>query len=229
MYNPPGSDAGREWIEVYNDTIVSEEVSSLSLVVGGHTHKLKLVQGSASIPPGEFAIITTQEKTFIEENPSYHGVLLHASFSLKNSGDTVVLEASTSTQASFNYTSSLGADGDGNTLNQKGGAAVSRAPSPGTSIASSILAAPRALANGGSTKKRTTSKKTTASHTAIVSAPEAISEDKPSPRTSQVASVGIVPSMRSTLAFVGIIALAIMGVLAAREYAKREWSIIEED
>lgn len=229
MYNPVGSDTGHEWIEVYNDATNSLDLTNATLVIGARAHKITSVQGSARIAPGDFAIVAAHAATFLQDNPTYGGALFHASFSLKNSGDTIALKTPQGMVGPLSYASTMGGESDGNSLNWIGADVVSRAPSPGMSVSEVSLSAPASSTTKPSAKKSGSTKKRAAAVVQEVGVNEKVVEVATHTQQLQTASVGGFPSTQSVLAFFGIIALAITGVLAARQYAAREWSIVEED
>jgi hypothetical protein len=61
MSNPTGTDNGREWIELYNETSESVSVASLKLSIDANGAQVSLtpIQGGSSIPPNGYAIIGT--------------------------------------------------------------------------------------------------------------------------------------------------------------------------
>lgn len=92
--NPIGDDGGREWVEIYNETNTSVDMSSLSISIkGGTPAAVTLVSGGSSIVPGAYAVIgsTVSGTTkFGLDYPSYNGPLFKSSISLVNTGVTSI-------------------------------------------------------------------------------------------------------------------------------------------
>jgi hypothetical protein len=94
MSNPTGDDSGREWVELYNDSESSSDLTSLTLSIkGGSFVPVTPVSGGVILSPHGYAIIgsTVSGATkFTQDYPSYSGILLKASMSLVNTGVTSI-------------------------------------------------------------------------------------------------------------------------------------------
>lgn len=92
MSNPTGTDDGREWVEVYNNESQSIDISQVTISIkGGTPVVLTSVQGGTVIPAGGYLIIgstISSQTKFLQDYPSYTGVLTRASMSLVNTGVT---------------------------------------------------------------------------------------------------------------------------------------------
>ncbi len=92
--NPTGDDNGREWVEIYNDTESQVDLSSLSISIkGGAPIVASQVSGGTVLLPGAYAIIgsTVSGATkFLQDYPTYSGILLKAAISLVNTGVTSI-------------------------------------------------------------------------------------------------------------------------------------------
>jgi hypothetical protein len=91
MYDPPGSDTGREWVEVTNKGNASVDISKFKFLEGGVKHGLTLAQGEAVLAPGAKAIFASDPLTFLSEHTGFAGTLFKSSFSLSNTGETLAL------------------------------------------------------------------------------------------------------------------------------------------
>lgn len=153
MYNPTQDDAYNEWIELYNtDSSQSQDLSNLTLcgtaVKSGYIEK-----NSSSISndnglvlgAGQYAIITDGGSgTQVYDNFSIpsSSLALHADSSsmcggLSNTGATISLGGAS--VDSVSYTSSEGADGDGNSLQLVNASWVAASPTPGAqNVASAV-------------------------------------------------------------------------------------------
>jgi hypothetical protein len=133
MSNPTGDDSGREWIEVYNDEAVPLDLSSMTVSIkGGTAVATTPLQGGTNLTPGTYAVIgsTVSGATkFLQDYPSYSGLLFKASISLVNTGVTSIdIKISGVTAASLpSYTAAK----EGSTLSFVGGAYVAGNPTPG--------------------------------------------------------------------------------------------------
>lgn len=116
MYDAPGADAGHEWIEIFNNGTSSADITKLKFFESGTNHNLNVAQGSSTLTPGSYAVITDDSSKFISDYPSYVGQLFGSSFSLSNNGETITIKNSDTIVDEITYSSSTGANGDGNSL-----------------------------------------------------------------------------------------------------------------
>ncbi|MBI1975117.1 MAG: lamin tail domain-containing protein [Parcubacteria group bacterium] len=141
MYALPGSDAGREWIELFNAgqepvTLVGGGVKETGawklLVISGETQETyrlasQPVTGSLTITPGGYLLVAVDAPIFLSEHTTFSGTVVDccgqsssarplrdsaALLQLKNGADEVVSEAY--------YTNVLGAWENGKTLEYDG-------------------------------------------------------------------------------------------------------------
>ena len=123
MYNPPGTDTDLEWIELYNND--AEAVNISDWTVDNNSISDNVMQ------PGDYVVLA-RNKTAFED---YYGALscsvIEVRLGLTNDpGDTIVLCNLTGAEVdNVTYNASLGADGNGKTLerNATGGWAESLA------------------------------------------------------------------------------------------------------
>ena len=134
MYNLEGSDAKREWVEIYNASGQSVDMSGWRLFESDTNHKLTPVQEGAILGAGEYAIIADNPDMFLAEN-AYAGVLFDSAFSLKNGGELLVLrDANLSDVDSVSYDPAIGGDGDGNSLQKSADGWIAGIPTPGRGV-----------------------------------------------------------------------------------------------
>ena len=161
MYDLPGSDAGREWIEVSNTTGSSVSLSLWKLFENGTNHNLVLHQGNENLPSGGSAIISDNPAKFLSDHPGFNGAIFDSSFSLSNTGETLAIRNDELEDIdSVSYLSDSGAAGDGESLALFGENWLAAAPSPGNfSEGSDKEAAPNpnesASSSGGNTSGET--------------------------------------------------------------------------
>jgi len=115
MYNPNGTDTGREWVEIHTGEELN--ISKVRFFDNEGTHTLSLVSGSFLLDAGSYAVITSNAASFLTDYPGYEGTLFQASFSLSNTGEEIGLYNTTSTVIidAYNYTNGF-ANGNGMTI-----------------------------------------------------------------------------------------------------------------
>lgn len=151
MSNPIGDDNGREWLELYNDTGETIDISGLTISIkGGAPITTVPVSGGTSIAPFGYAIVGSVVNgvtKFSLDHPNYSGPLLRSSISLVNTG---VTSLDIRLGGSVIYTiSSYTAAKEGYTYSWLQGAYSLGSPTPGGENVSGV-------ASGGSTETSTT-------------------------------------------------------------------------
>ncbi len=133
MSNPLGDDSGREWIEIYNNSESSVDLTTLTISVKGGTFvPITPVSGGVTLAPHGYAIIgSTVSLTtrFTQDYPSYNGPLLKSAISLVNTGVTS-LEIKMSGSVADTLSSYTAAK-EGNTYSLLNGTFAAGAPTPG--------------------------------------------------------------------------------------------------
>jgi len=133
MSNPTGDDSGREWIEIYNDTLSDIDLTSMTISIkGGAAVVTTPLQGGTTLSPGGYGVIgsvVSGATKFLQDYPSYGGPLFKSSISLVNTGLTSIdIKLHGSVAASLpSYTAAK----EGFTLSYVGGGYVSGNPTPG--------------------------------------------------------------------------------------------------
>jgi hypothetical protein len=137
MYDPPGTDDGHEWIEVYNDG-ASFDLSKWKLFEGGSNHGIAAYAGGATLASGARAILADNPIKFIADWPNFSGQIFDTAFSggLNNSnGETLILRNDSLADIdSVTYSPALGATGDGNSLQKEGSSWKSSLATPGSAL-----------------------------------------------------------------------------------------------
>jgi hypothetical protein len=242
MYDLPGSDTGREWIEVWNNGTSSIELARMRLHDGKSGHAITSVHGNAVMLPGTYAIIVRDAIAFEEEYQSASLAIFRSPFSFNNTGATIgVRDATSRILDTITYTKSLGSDGDGNTLNRDsiGVSLVARTPSPGTSMKHTSIVAPVKEKPKPKSKTQPTSRAKnatissidfddTTSDTAIGVAEYASVVSSSSVSAHTASAVSSAPDSKWLLALFALVALSFAAIFSARHFAKREWDIVEE-
>jgi hypothetical protein len=161
MYDPSGSDSSREWIEIYNSGASSTDISLWKFVesASASNHSLTLIQGTASLQAGGFAVIVIDSSKFLTDWPSFTGNILKASFSsLNNTGATVsIKDGGGNVIDQTTYSSTYGGSGDGNSLQrQNDGSWLAALSNPGTGTSSIGASSNSTTTDSGSNSATTT-------------------------------------------------------------------------
>lgn len=157
MYDLPGTDTGREWIELYNDGGEAVDMSKWTLREAETNHKLEVSQGSAVVPANSYAVVADTPSKFLADNPGFSGTIFDSSFSLSNTGETLVLRSGDADMDTVSYSSDTGGAGDGMSLNRNGGGFKSGNPTPGAMNTSGPGITPPASTTTTSTDTTSTS------------------------------------------------------------------------
>ncbi len=132
MYDTPGSDTDREWIEVQNTGGTAVDISGYKLFEANTNHSLVSFQGGVTLQPGAFAVIADKPENFLTDNTGFSGILFDSSFLLSNAGELLTIrDSSGSTIDSVTFDPTLGANGDGQTLQKINGSWLVSASSAG--------------------------------------------------------------------------------------------------
>ncbi len=135
MYDLPGTDTGREWIEITNVGSSPVDVRKYKFFEADTNHAIAPISGSGVLSPGSSAVIADNPTKFKIDWPQYSGELFDSPFSLSNTGESLVLKDSALvTLDSISYDRALGAAGDGTTLKRSGITFISAMATPGTHI-----------------------------------------------------------------------------------------------
>lgn len=134
MYDAPGTDAGREWIELQNIGSGSLDPTTLFFFEADTNHKITHVRGPAQIASQSYAVLVDDVDAFLADFPSYAGPLFDSSWSsFSNEGETFELrDAEGVTLDRVSYANAAGATGDGSTLHGTNSSWKAGAPSPGS-------------------------------------------------------------------------------------------------
>lgn len=134
MYDIDGTDTGREWIEIFNNSNVSVDLNKWRLFEGDTNHEINLVNenDSSIIPANGYIIIADNSIKFLSDNPNFSGTVFDSSFSLKNTGEIIILRNSELIDIDqVDYLPDWGANGDGNSLQKINGQWIASYPTIG--------------------------------------------------------------------------------------------------
>ncbi len=156
MYDVPGSDSGREWIEIQNQSNTVFDASKLKLFEASVNHGLTVVRGSSVLQPGAVAVLVKDSTKFTANWPAFSGTVFKSSFSLSNTGETLVLKNGTSTvvEDTVTYSSSMGASGDGLSLHRVESVFVATTPDPGIVLPEYKAIVKKTSSSNGATAKK---------------------------------------------------------------------------
>lgn len=158
MYDPEGSDAGHEWVAVVNQGSEKVDLLQCKFVEGGSNHNITDVQKGALLGAGEYAVIADNAQTFLSDHPSFSGIVVDSSFSLKNTGETLAFKMPNGIVSdTVTYAGGMGAAGDGNSLQKIAGMWVAKAPSFGGANSSVSTASTPSSASSGTVSSPTNS------------------------------------------------------------------------
>jgi hypothetical protein len=116
MYDLEGTDTNREWIELYNSSETAVDITEDWRFNDGSSHLMNN-QEIFSIPANSYIILASNKDTFLSEHVGFLGIVIDTVMNLNNEGDILkILDATGSTIDTITYSSSQGANGDGNSL-----------------------------------------------------------------------------------------------------------------
>ena len=170
MYNPAGSDTGREWIEVYNPgtsdvALVGGSGKNSWRVADGSNHTIVdpsggTGRGSLTVPAGGYLIIASDPTAFISgEFAGGTYSVAKSSISLSNTGASVsLIDGSGTTVDSITYSKDQGAYDDGASLQrQASGTWIAGLPTPGAANTSTAVVAQTTDTSSSTTNSNATS------------------------------------------------------------------------
>lgn len=114
MYDPIGSDTGNEWVEIYNNENASANLTGWKFTEGGTNHNLAFFENNFLLPPNEYAVIVSDNESFLSAHPNFSAMLIKSAFSLSNTGENLVLKnKANEIQDNATYSSLIGGSGNG--------------------------------------------------------------------------------------------------------------------
>lgn len=139
MYDPVGTDSGREWVEVFAPD-QEDALSEYYLRENEVNHRISLYEDHPHEENGGYAVIADNPAKFLIDFPDYRGYLYDSAFSLKNTGEILQIVSKDQdilfsyeyipTEESFDEAFSLQVDSSGEW--------VVGSPSPGSSEVSPV-------------------------------------------------------------------------------------------
>lgn len=144
MYDIPGSDGGREWVEIKNTDNASVDLSDWRFNDGSNHILLiseeKGGQGSFVIGVGEYVILASDAIQFLSEYNGFSGTVIDTVMSLGQQNDRTytlsLIRSDGAVENTASYNTALGALGDGNSLQIVSGNWIAKSPTAGAQNAS---------------------------------------------------------------------------------------------
>lgn len=132
MYDAPGTDTGHEWIEIYNSGS-SVSLSGWKFFEEGSNHGLAEYQGGFTLGANSYAVIVSDPVKFLEDYPSFSGIILDSSWSsFNNAGESLAIkDNNNSVVFQVTYTGGGESAGIGNSLQFYSGSWTAGIPTPG--------------------------------------------------------------------------------------------------
>lgn len=141
MYNPGGTDSGREWVELYNNgsqdvTLVGGSVKGSWRIADSSNHTITdpasgVGRGKLVVPAGGYLVIATDPSVFMGEFSGNYSVA-KSSLSLTNTGTSVsLIDGTGAVVDSVTYTASQGGDDNGTSLQLASSTWLQALPTPG--------------------------------------------------------------------------------------------------
>lgn len=132
LYNGEGTDAGKEYVEVFNAGPGPIDMTAVVFSEHDRQHTLRSGIGDSVLEPGAVAIIVERPEAFLSQYDFTGTVLDSAGFSLNNTGSILALLYRGTVLHTVSYMKRDGADGNGKSLHVGSDDMLSaRSPSPG--------------------------------------------------------------------------------------------------
>lgn len=144
MYNLSGTDTGREWVEIHNDGASSVDLTGWKWNDGSN-HLLyappqKGGVGSIVVSSGAYAILAASSTQFISEHSAISVSVINTSMDLGQQDNRTytlaLMHPDDSPEDTISYTTTFGANGDGDSLQLIDGVWKAASSTPGVSFSS---------------------------------------------------------------------------------------------
>lgn len=132
MYDLEGIDASREWVEIKNTGDIPVDISKYFFFSDNTKHKLTSLNKS-NIGVGEYAVIVQNDANFKSDWPSYSGNIFDSSWTdFSNTSESFsLMDENQKIIDTVSYSASLGANGNGYSLQKINGVWIQSKPTPG--------------------------------------------------------------------------------------------------
>ncbi len=130
MYNPAGTDTGREWVEIYNTGAESVDITTYKLFENSVNHKISISSGENILPAGQHAVIVDNPEKFLIDH-DISGIIFDSTFSFNNTGEEIkLIGAGGEIIDTLNYSPDLGGNDTGNSLQINNNIWIPALPTP---------------------------------------------------------------------------------------------------
>src|SRR3989344_2999818 len=131
MYDLSGSDEKREWIEIYNSNSLAVNLEGFNIETSSNHRPFVSVSGSFILSPGGLALVVQNYDEFKKDRPNFSGTIFQSNFFLNNTAGKVILKIKDTVVDQIKYDSSLGAKGNGESLQKFANEILASKPTPG--------------------------------------------------------------------------------------------------
>lgn len=107
MYDLPGSDTGREWIEIYNTGPDALNLEELNIETTSNHKNFQLISGSALLGENKYALIIQDSDHFKIDWPIFSEIIVKSTFSLNNKSGEIILKKDKEVLDSLKYNSEI--------------------------------------------------------------------------------------------------------------------------
>ncbi len=96
QFDPDGADTDREWVEIYNETANSIDLTQIKFFEANVNHGIDIFNQTNSseknVNAGEYVVLAQDINKFKIDFPNYAGKIFKSSFSLSNTGESLALK-----------------------------------------------------------------------------------------------------------------------------------------
>lgn len=132
MYNPDGTDTGREWVEVYNSGSTSVDLVQYKVLENAVNHKISEYSGGTILDANQYAVIADNPEKFLLDYSISGTLIFDSAFSLNNTGEELkLIDENDAEINSVIYSVDLGANDTGNSLQINSNIWIPAEPTPG--------------------------------------------------------------------------------------------------
>jgi hypothetical protein len=133
QFDPVGTDTDREWVEIFNDTSSSVDLTTYKFFENNTNHGIDILSGDKNVESGEYVVLVQDLNKFKTDYPNYSGKIFKSSFSLSNTGESLSLkDKDGNILNAVNYSPSATGAGNGLTISFDGANYVKGEATPGS-------------------------------------------------------------------------------------------------
>lgn len=133
QFDPAGTDTDREWIEIFNDTSSTLDLTTYKFFENNTNHGIDTLSGDKNVQSGEYVVLVQDLNKFKTDYPNFVGKIFKSSFSLSNTGESLSLkDKDGNILNTVNYSPSGTGAGNGLTISFDGVNYVKSEATPGS-------------------------------------------------------------------------------------------------